>query len=152
MVNEPRSFPRALLVELKRLFRTLWGARGGGYYACGFAVTFIWLEVTTLLSEVAGATSIGSFLSEQLVEFIIRFSLQSIENTVQAFLWPVAIIQRWELVGIAGLYLGYLLFRYVIKTPLTRWLFDDELSAADERLLAGNERPESDERRPEADA
>lgn len=152
LFTEPRAFPAALLVELKHLFRTVWGARGGGYYACGFAVTFLWLEFTTLLGEIAGARSIGSFFSEQLFEFIIRFSVQSIENTVQAFLWPVFVIDRWELMGIAALYVGYLLFRNVIKAPLTRWLFDDDPPATDERSVSGDERRSPDERRTETDA
>ena len=111
--------------QLKRAFRAVWSARGGGLYACGFVLTFLWLEVTTFFSEVAAANSVGEFVSEQLFEFVIRFTVQSIQNTVSAFMWPVAIIQWSPAWG--GLILGgmYLVFAKFIKQRLERWLFDD---------------------------
>ena len=100
-------------------------ARGGGLYACGFVLTFLWLEVSTLADEIADADSVSSFFTEQLFEFVLRFSVQSIQNTVQAFLWPVPIIQWSPLWGGAILGATYLLFSRFIKGPLTAWLFGD---------------------------
>jgi hypothetical protein len=125
LVKEPRAFPGAFGQLLKRSFRTVWEARGGGFYACGFVGTFIWLELQTIAGEIAGADGVGSFLSEQLLEFLFRFSLQSLVNTIQALIWPALLIGKYELWGIAGLLLAYLLFSLVIKEPLTRWLFAD---------------------------
>ena len=125
LVHEPRAFPGACGGLLKRSFRSMWEARGGGFYACGFVVTFIWLEITTLFSELASATGVGSFLSEQLFEFLFRFSVQSIGNTVQAFIWPALVIGEYELWGIGGLLVAYLLFSQFLKTPMTEWLFAD---------------------------
>ena len=124
--NEPRSFPREALRTTKRSFRTVWNARGGGLYACGFVIAFAWLEVKTLYNEIASADGIGSFVSDWLLEFLIRFSIQSIENTVHAFLWPIYLVQRFEGWGIAILTILYLTFPRFIKPALTRWLFDDE--------------------------
>ena len=120
-------------------------ARGGGYYACGFVVTFLWLEIKTFASEVASMTGVGSFLSEQLLEFFVRFTVQSIENTVGAFLWPVRVIERWPL-GWAVLIAGYVIFRYFIKAKLQRWMFDEEPldDGTDRRSAHADERPLSD--------
>ena len=45
LVNEPKSFPGELWALVKRTLRALWNARGGGLYACGYVVTFAWLEI-----------------------------------------------------------------------------------------------------------
>lgn len=123
--DEPREFPGQLLRALKRSFHTVWNARGGGLYACGFVITFIWLEIRTVIAEFAEAEGIGAFLSEQLFEMLVRFTVQSIQNTVMAFLWPVWLIERFEFFGIAALAVLYFLFPRLIKEPLNRWLFDD---------------------------
>ncbi len=125
LVHEPRAFPAACGGIMKRSFRGVWEARGGGFYACGFVLTFIWLEIQTVISEVSGANSVGSFFSEQLLEFVFRFSLQSIGNTVKALIWPVWVIEQFELWGVAGLGVAYLLFAWFIKEPLSQWLFAD---------------------------
>ena len=56
---------------------------------------------------------------------VMRFTVQSIQNTVMAFLWPVWLIERFELFGIAALVVLYAVFPRLIKEPLNRWLFDD---------------------------
>ncbi|MDZ7644961.1 MAG: hypothetical protein U5K76_12580 [Woeseiaceae bacterium] len=131
LVNEPRAFPGECGRLLKRSFRTVWASHGGGYYACGFVVAFAWLEVTTFFREFGMSDGMVDFFSEQLLEFLLRFTVQSLVNTVQAFLWPLWFINRFEGWGIAMLIAGYLLFDRVLKLPLTRWLFDgdpDELA------------------------
>lgn len=126
LVNEPRAFPAQAGGLLKRSFRTMWAARGGGFYASGFVVTFVWLEFRTLLGEIVASDGIGSFFSEQLLEFLLRFSLQSLGNTLQALIWPVLVVARWEAWGVAALLAGALLFGRLLKAPLTDWLFDGE--------------------------
>lgn len=126
LLHEPRQFPAHFLKLLKRSFRTMWDARGGGFYACGFVVTFIWLEITTLVAEISGSDGIVDFFTEQFVEFLFRFSVQSITNTVQAFIWPVLVLEKYGGMGIAGLLLAYLLFSKLLKEPLTDWLFSDD--------------------------
>ena len=131
LITEPRAFPAALLARLKRAFRAVWSARGGGLYACGFFITFLWLEVTTFFGEVLAAGSVGGFLSEQLIEIFVRFTVQSLENTVSALIWPVHIIEwspGWGIALLAGM---YLLFVRVVKAPLARWLFGEETPSAD---------------------
>ncbi len=133
LVTEPRAFPGELGRALKRFVRTLWHARGGGLYACGFVVTFLWLEATTVVDEVTSATSLGAFVSEQLFEFLLRFTIQSLQNTIGAFLWPVYVLQMSPVWGGAILGALYILFPRYIKEPLTQWLFkgDDETDATE---------------------
>ena len=97
LVQEPRAFPGACGSLIKRSFRTMWQARGGGYYACGFVITFVWLEITTLLDQFTSANGVGSFIGDQLLDILLRFSVQSITNTVQAFVWPVLVIVEFDL-------------------------------------------------------
>lgn len=140
LVAQPRAFPGELGRIFKRFLRTLWSARGGGLYACGFVVTFLWLEATTVVDEVASATSLGSFVSEQLFEFLFRFTIQSLQNTIGAFLWPVYVLQLSPVWGGATLGALYFLFPRYLKEPLTKWLFD-----GDDRAEPGD--PEESEHR-----
>ena len=126
LVTEPRAFPGAFGRVLKRFARTVWDARGGGLYACGFVVTFLWLEATTLIGELVSSTSLASFFTDQLFEFIFRFTVQSLQNTVAAFIWPLWVIEMSPLWG--GLLLAalYFVFPRYIKGPLSEWLFRDD--------------------------
>lgn len=126
LVRQPRAFPGEATRLLKRSFRAMWMARGGGFYAVGFVITFLWLELRTIVTEIATSDGVGSFVSEQLVEFLFRFSLQSIGNTVRALLWPLLAIERYEAWGLAVLAAGYLFFDALLKEPLSAWLFDGE--------------------------
>ncbi len=126
LLNEPKRFPRALLNVIRRSLRTVWDARGGGMYACGFVVTFVYLEVTTLVSEILSSNGVVEFFTEQLLEIVFRFVGESLGNMIQAFIWPVEIITYSPPWGIAILAAMYLLFTYLIKEPLAQWLFHDE--------------------------
>ena len=109
----------------RRWFAKVWKVRGGGLYACGYAITFITLEVTTIVGEFAESDSIGNFLSEQLVEFIFRFATDSIVNLVKALMWPVYIVQWQPPIGAIGLGLAVFAFPRYLKKPITKWLFPD---------------------------
>ncbi|HET6628965.1 MAG TPA: hypothetical protein VFG91_04255 [Woeseiaceae bacterium] len=126
LATEPRAFPGAIGRVLKRFVRTLWNARGGGLYACGFVVTFLWLEATAFVGQLVASGSLAGFLSSQLFEFVVRFTVQSLTNTVLAFIWPVYLIQLSPLWGGIALAALYVLFPLYIKDPLTNWLFHDD--------------------------
>lgn len=130
LVKNPRAFPAQAGGVLKRMFRTMWEARGGGFYACGFVLTFVWLEITTLIGEVSQSTGVIDFFTEQFVEFLLRFSIQSLGNSIQAFLWPLLIIDYLGPISIALLLAVYLLFARFLKPSLTAWLFDDAVPAS----------------------
>ena len=117
----------------RRWFAKVWKVRGGGLYACGFAATFIILEIRTVVSEFIDASSIGEFLSEQLVEFIFRFAIDSVVNTLYALMWPVYFLQWQPPFGLIALGVAYLVFANFLKEPITKWLFQDGEDASLER-------------------
>jgi len=127
LVRDPKSFPGELLYLLKRSFRTVWDARGGGLYACGFLITFFWLEIRMFAVDILEADSVGGFFSEQLSELVFRYLGQSLQNTISAFIWPVHIIEIKPPYG-AGILIGlYVLFARFLKAPLERWLIDGDV-------------------------
>lgn len=126
LVTEPRAFPGEVGRVFKRFLRTLWDAHGGGLYACGFVITFLWLEATTLVDEVVSSTSVASFFTDQFFEFLFRFTVQSLVNTFGALIWPVYLLQMSPLWGAAILGVLYVAFPRYLKGPLTRWLFHDQ--------------------------
>lgn len=118
-----------MLEKSKDLFRAwfakVWKVRGGGLYAVGWAVTFAYLEITTIVGEIFEADSIVDFFTSQLMEFFLRFMSDSIQNMIQAFMWPVSIVQ-WNMpVGAIALGLAFMLFPIYVKPYFTAWLFPD---------------------------
>jgi hypothetical protein len=92
-------------------------------YACGFVLTFFYLEASTLIGEILNASGIVSFFTEQLVEILFRFLGESLKNMVLALMWPVAFVQYSPPWGLAILAAMYLAFTKFIKKPLEQWLF-----------------------------
>lgn len=111
---------------IKRWFAKVWKVRGGGLYACGYAVTFIVLEVTTVVGEIADATSIRDFFTSQLVEFIFRFAGDSLVNLIKALMWPVYFLEWNPVYGGIALGVMYFVFATYLKKPITDWLFPDD--------------------------
>lgn len=111
---------------LRRWFRKVWESRGGGMYALGFAVTFLYLEIVELFSEDIPQLFSINILSSELVEFVVSFIIDTLLNTLMAFLWPVTLIQwQWPL-GIIALVVGFTIFPTVIQQPLERWIFENQ--------------------------
>ncbi len=126
LANEPKRFPHALLNVFRRSFRTVWDARGGGLYACGYVLTFIWLEIKMLVEDILSAESIGGFFGEQIFEIFFRYLGESFRNMISAFMWPVYIIEISPPWGVGIFVVMYLSFARWIKEPLEQWLFHDE--------------------------
>ena len=101
-------------------FRKVWKVRGGGLYALGFALSFVYFEIGSLGDDILG---IGSLFSGQAVEFVVQFLVDSFRNTLKAFVWPVFVVQLappWGAIGLGLLYVG---FAKYLKAPIERWLF-----------------------------
>lgn len=109
----------------RRWFAKIWKVRGGGLYACGFALTFAYLEIRTFTVEFIDADSVASFFSDQLVEFVFHFVIRSFENTIQAFIWPVHVIEIAPPYGAIGLGIAYIVFAKFLQQPISNWLFPD---------------------------
>ncbi len=128
LANEPMRFADALLHVFRRSFRTVWDARGGGLYACGYVLTFIWLEFKMLVSDILSAESISGFFGEQIFEIFFRYLGESLQNMISAFMWPAFVIQISPPWGVGILVAMFMAFPRWIKQPLEHWLFhDDEL-------------------------
>jgi hypothetical protein len=130
LADEPKAFPGELLKLIRRSFRTVWDARGGGLYACGYVLTFIWLEVTMFVGDILAAESIGALFGEQIFEMLFRFLGESLQNMIQAFMWPVFVIQFSDKWGIVILVVMFLVFNKLLKKPMEQWLFHDEEPAS----------------------
>ncbi len=100
--------------------------RGGGLYACGYAATFVFLEIRTIASEIAETESISQFFSEQLIEFVFRFLGESLLNMIQAFIWPVEIVTLSPPYGAIGLGLAFVAFDKFLRKPVERWLLEPD--------------------------
>ncbi|MGI9203440.1 MAG: hypothetical protein ACR2Q3_05500 [Woeseiaceae bacterium] len=128
LANDPRSFPAGLLKLIKRSLRTVWDARGGGLYACGFLVTFVFLEIRMFFVDIYEAESVSGYFSSQMSELLFKYIGESFQNTISAFMWPVYVVEinpTWGAIILAGL---FIVFPKFIKGPLEGWLFDDDES------------------------
>ncbi|MDX1403964.1 MAG: hypothetical protein R3192_05480 [Woeseiaceae bacterium] len=126
LVNEPRKFPAAFLGLIRRSLRTVWDARGGSLYACGYVLTFVWLEVTMFIDDIATADSVSGFLGAQLFELIFRYFSESLANMVMAFIWPAFVIQIAPPWGLIALVIAFVSFDKLFKKPIEGWLLDDD--------------------------
>jgi len=126
LANEPKAFPGALLKVIRRSLRTVWDARGGGLYACGYVLTFIWLEISMFVDDILSAESFGGFFGEQIVEMLFRFLSESLQNMITAFMWPVFVIRISPPYGLGVFVVAYVVFDRYIKSSLEGWLFHDD--------------------------
>jgi hypothetical protein len=110
-------------------FRKIWDVRGGGLYAVGFAVTFLYLEILSLADDVLG---IGAVFNGQIIEFALNFFIDSLTNTIAAFMWPVDIVQWNSPWGAVLLGIAFWLFPIYAKPHIEEWLFDGEEPQAEE--------------------
>ena len=136
-MRDPRAVPGRAHGWFRRWFRTLFKIRGGGLYALGYILTFVWLEVTTLIDELFGADGVSDFVGRQVIELAFRFASDSIQNMVRAFIWPVPILQFHPPYGVFGLALLFIGFGRFIKPTLERWMFGDDAPAAGETTAQG---------------
>lgn len=104
-------------------FRKVWKVRGGGMYALGFALSFVYFEVASLGDDIMG---IGSLFNGQAVEFVIQFFIDSLKNTLKAFVWPLYVVQLAPPWGLIGLGLTFAVFTRFLKAPIEQWMFADE--------------------------
>lgn len=102
--------------------------RGGGLYAVGYALTFVYLEFRAIFREIGEAEGIVDFFTNQIIEFLFRFLSESLVNMISAFMWPVYMIQLWQPYGIILLVGMFVIFPIVLKKPIERWLFGGEVA------------------------
>jgi len=122
LVNRPGVLPGKAHGWFRTWFARVWKIRGGGLYACGYAATFLVLEIRSLAGDVFEAEGVVAFFTEQLFETLFRFLGESLSNMLQAFMWPVHVIAYRPPGGAIGLGLAFLFFDLVLRKPIERWL------------------------------
>ena len=132
LVHRPGVLPGKAHGWFRTWFGKVWKVRGGGLYAVGYALTFAYLEVRAIVSEIAEAEGVVDFFTGQIVEFLFRFLSETLVNMIQAFIWPVFVIQAWQPFGLIALVLAFILFPIWLKRPIERWLFGDQPPAETE--------------------
>ena len=100
----------------------VWRARGGGFYGLGYLITFIVLEIRLVVGDVSESEGVVDFVSNQMIEFIFRFGIQSFINGFLAFMWPVYVLDWLGVWSIAMLVAGYLVFERVLRPIVEGWL------------------------------
>ncbi|HNP36872.1 MAG TPA: hypothetical protein PKK10_13550 [Woeseiaceae bacterium] len=125
-IREPRALPGQAHGAFRRWFRKVWSVRGGGLYAAGYALTFLWFEVQSFTDDVWSSHGIGDFVEHELISLLLRFSVDAITNMVKAFMWPVYAAVAYPPWGAIALGLAFALFPVYLKKPIEKWLFADD--------------------------
>ena len=80
------------------------------------------LEAASIVNDVK---DVGMLFDGEIIGFFLNFIVDSFRNTMQAFAWPVIIIQLAQPWGAIGLGLAFFLFPKYLKKPIEAWLFSD---------------------------
>ena len=111
----------------------VWETSLGSFWGVMSFVRFVQLEVTTLVGEYTAAGGLGDFLRGEFWEVLLGFSLQSIQNTIAAAIWPVNLILDYQLWGIAALVVGAKVW------DLIHAAVDARLGRTPDRAIAGGD-------------
>ncbi len=107
--------------------RKIWELRGGGAYAMGFIVAFLYFELTDILfDDIPQLYAMNSIFSADLFGFVIEFIIDTLMNTLYAFIWPVFLLQWNGPIGIALVVAIFVLFPKFVQKPVENWLFEGE--------------------------
>lgn len=110
----------------RRWLAKIWLTYGGGLYAVGYAVTFLYLEARTLLDEIVSSSGIVDFVVSHLLEFVFRFAFDSISNMVQALIWFLPVLGFRSPLGIILLGIGFYVFDIYLRKPVGDWLLRED--------------------------
>jgi hypothetical protein len=80
------------------------------------------LEAASIVNDVK---DVGMLFDGEIIGFILNFIIDSFRNTMQAFAWPVFIVQFASPWGAIGLGLAFFLFPKIVKKHVEAWLFSD---------------------------
>jgi len=86
-------------------------------------VTFALLEAGSFIDDFK---QIHLLFDGEILSFVLSFIIDSFQNTVQAFMWPLNIVQLAPPFGAIGLGLAFWLFPVYVKKHIEAWLFDGQ--------------------------
>ncbi|MEE8244615.1 MAG: hypothetical protein V3R27_06450 [Pseudomonadales bacterium] len=120
VAGELREDPKRATPLLREAVVNVWRSRGGGLYGLGYIVAFLIFEVQFVLTEVGESQGVVDFVSSQLIEYLLRFGLQSIINVFLALLWPLHVIDAFGVWGIVALIVAFLGFERLLRPTVER--------------------------------
>ena len=122
----PEGLPGKAHGWFRSWFRKVWQVRGGGLYAVGFAVAFLFFEIReAVLEDIPQFVAMSNILSSEIIGFGIQFLVDTMLNFVRALLWPMYVVTLWPPAGAFALAAAFILFPRYLKKPIERWLFAD---------------------------
>jgi len=108
----------------RRWCQRVWRSRGGGLYAVGFMISFIYFETIDILFDDVPKVFATNWVSAEAFDFAIEFFIDTFKNMLAAFLWPVFVI-RWQApIGIFVLAAMFYLFPRLVQKPVEHWIFE----------------------------
>lgn len=125
-VQRPGILPGKVYGWFRKWLRKVWNVRGGGLYALGYVVTFVVLTVQTIVVEIAESSGVSDYVRTQIAEFVTRFAVDSLQNMIKAFMWPVYVVQTYPPYGLIALGAAFFLFPRYLKKHIEKWLFDEQ--------------------------
>lgn len=126
VVNRPKVLPGKAHGIFRQWFAKVWRIRGGGLYACGFAVTFAIFEIRMIIEDFTGGSDLRDLFNGEIIQFFVNFMIDSLMNTVHALMWPVYVVQLSPPYGAIGLGIAFIIFANFLKKPIEGWLFANE--------------------------
>lgn len=122
LAQEAWNEPASILHWSRNWLVRLWITKGGGFYGLGYVITFVSLEIRAISGDFSGSSGIGDLITSQLVQYVIRFSVDSLLNAVFAVIWPVYLLQWANGLGIIVLVGAYVVFRLGVYPLLENWI------------------------------
>ena len=111
----------------RKWVRTVWQLRGGGAYAMGFIIAFLYFELMDIFfDDIPKLYAMNSIFSSELVGFVVEFIIDTLMNTLYAFMWPVFVLQWNQPWGVAVLVAIFVFFPKIMQKPVENWLFEGE--------------------------
>ena len=120
VARELKEDPKRATPLLREAIVSVWQARGGGLYGLGYIVAFCVFEVQFFLTEIGESEGVGEFLSGQLIEYVLRFGVQSIINGFLALLWPLHLIIAFGPWAVVVLIAGFFGFERLLRPTVER--------------------------------
>ena len=133
-VNQPRELPRHAEGMLRRWFREVWSVRGGGLYATGFAIAFLYLEIVEIVTDDIPTLFATNLMSSEIIGLIVQFLIDTFVNFIMALMWPAFVAMFAPPWGAIGLGVAFVVFDRFLRKHIEEWLDrDDEPVSAPSR-------------------
>ncbi len=121
--------------RLRRHVRRVWQSRGGGFYGFVATLTFLYLEVRSLLPDPSAVRSVAQLnvggIVGGVVSWLVQNLVQGIMNAVWSALWPLEWLKRFGVnLTSAALLLGCYLLFLVVRPAVLRLLREPGEDAA----------------------